>query len=133
MRWLLEERATRLDALRRDRAHTANAGRLRDVGELEARRAQALATPLCIVVYRMHRPRMVTPPSEVALVCSVLDGAAVLSEEYGEIVALVPGASATGLRERAALPFAAGRVAVEDLAPGESFTDLLSRARGALG
>ena len=130
LRRLIAHHTVRLDEVRRAAAYAANAARLRDVGELEARRAHARGTPLSLLVYRMRRPKVVTPAIEMDRVRSIVDsGAAVLTDQYGEILALAPETTGERLRARLAGALSGGDAAVATLAPGESFDDLLSRAR----
>jgi len=126
-----ERYAVRLDAVRRRVAYASNEARVAVVGELEVRRARALGAPLCLVVYRMHRPKETTPAADAAIVLAALPETAMVAEEYGEIVAVAPGASAADFRARLEGCLALGAVAARDADPGEAFASLLARTRVA--
>jgi eukaryotic-like serine/threonine-protein kinase len=135
MRALIDGYSSQLDEMRRTSSREANAERLRTIGELEIRRARASEAPLSMLVYCMRRPTLVTPSSELALVHAVIDsGAAVITEQHGEVVALVPGEHGDALRARTAeQSFRVGRVGVAELSAEDTFDGLLDRARDEAG
>jgi hypothetical protein len=130
LRTMVDVYAARLDDVRREVAREANVDRLWAIGEFEIRLARATGTALAILAYRTWRPRLVTPASELAMLHAAIDsGAATITEQYGEVLAVVPGEATGALRERLAdQPFAAGQAAVADVGDGDSFDALLEQA-----
>jgi serine/threonine protein kinase len=135
LRRSMDDLAVQLEDVRRTNAHADNAARISLIGESEARRARALERPLTVVLYRMRRPAATIPAVESALLHdAITHPASVVTEQYGELVAVVPGETVAEVEARIDRKMLSlGDVSVTALSHDETFAQLLDRSVACLG